>query len=150
MKINTHKRVLQISIFSVGSLTSHNAHSKGVAVGLVLLLTTLPDCKSLTLVSGIETLNHHNIITLCVPYDANSVASEKQPLKGVLIRKKLLNPKSVKPQPCVRIFFITYHLQWHFLLISSHHVLHPLSVSVCACLGLKRSKNSISHTEYHT
>ena len=98
MKINTHKRVLQISIFSVGSLTSHNAHSKGVAVGLVLLLTTLPDCKSLTLVSGIETLNHHYIIMLCVPYDANSVASEKQPLKGVLIRKKLLNPKSTKPK----------------------------------------------------
>lgn len=70
-----------------GSLTSHNAHSKGVAVGLLLLLTTSPDCKSLTLVSVIETLNHHNIITLCVPYDANSVASEKQPLKGVLITK---------------------------------------------------------------
>ena len=118
--------------------------------GLQLVLFCSPDCKSLTLVSGIETLNHHNIIMLCVPHDANSVASEKQPLKGVLIRKKLLNPRSVKLQPCVRIFFIAYHLQWHFLLISSHHVLHPLSVSVCACLGLKRSKNSISNREYHT
>ena len=119
-------------------------------MGLQLVLFCSPDCTSLTLVSGIETLNHQNIIMLCVPHDANSVASEKQPLKGVLIREKLLNPKSVKPQPCVRIFFIAYHLQWHFLLISSHHVLHPLSVSVCACLGLKRSKNSISHREYHT
>lgn len=36
MKINTLKRVLQISIFSVGSLTSHSAYSKGVAVGFVL------------------------------------------------------------------------------------------------------------------
>lgn len=81
-----------------GSLTSHTAHSKGVAVGFILLLTTSPDCKSLTLVRVIETLNHHKIITFCVPYDANSVASEKQPLKGVLIRKKLLNPKSTKPK----------------------------------------------------
>ena len=58
--------------------------------GLQLVLFCSPDCKSLILVSGIETLNHHNIIVLCVPHDANSVASEKQPLKGVLIRKKLL------------------------------------------------------------
>ena len=66
--------------------------------GLQLVLFCSPDCKSLILVSGIETLNHHNIIMLCVPHDANSVASEKQPLKGVLIRKKLLNPKSTKPK----------------------------------------------------
>ena len=66
--------------------------------GLQLVLFCSPDCKSLTLVSGIETLNHHNSIMLCVPHDANSVASEKQPLKGVLIRKKSLNRKSTKPK----------------------------------------------------
>lgn len=98
MKINTLKRVLQISIFSVWLINKSQCSFEGGCSWFSSSAYNFTRLQSLSLVSVIETLNHHNIITLCVPHDANSVASEKQPLKGVLIRKKLLNPKSTKPK----------------------------------------------------